>query len=371
MRRSILVLLALIAGCEPGLPDVVLHPEDNPPDKLSDWGVLIRRGDFLVLNTDVLPYELNVPLFSDYAQKMRTVWLPPGSSADYSFDREFEFPVGTIISKTFHYESRGIGEDGGLIVARVNGGTEFVDGSKVDLSDKLVVETRLLVRYESGWKGLPYVWNDAQDEAWLSVAGDYRTLQFADDAKEFVYIVPDANQCAGCHTVDHTAKKLRPIGPKAWQLNRSFTYAAGVENQLTHWSDLGLLSGVPDDPATGVRWLDTDDGSTDERARAYLDINCAHCHNPQGAADTSALHLNLDAEMGRHVGICKSPVAVGQGSGNRPYDIYPGRPDESILLFRMQHTNPAIAMPELGRSTVHREGVSLIRHWIAQMRGRC
>ncbi|MBT8428949.1 MAG: hypothetical protein KJN79_03460, partial [Gammaproteobacteria bacterium] len=62
---------------------------------------------------------------------------------------------------------------------------------------------------------------------------------------------------------------------------------------------------------------------------------------------------------------------VGRGSGDRPYDIYPGRPDKSILLYRMQHSDPAIAMPELGRAAVHEEAVALIRDWIAGMEGDC
>ena len=64
-------------------------------------------------------------------------------------------------------------------------------------------------------------------------------------------------------------------------------------------------------------------------------------------------------------------MAVGRGSGDRPYDIYPGRPDDSILVYRMAHSDPAIAMPELGRSTVHREGVELVRDWIAGLAGDC
>ena len=98
---------------------------------------------------------------------------------------------------------------------------------------------------------------------------------------------------------------------------------------------------------------------------------CAHCHNPRGAADTSALDLSLSAPSGRHLGICKSPVAVGRGSGDRSYDIFPGRPDESIIVYRMQQSAPDIAMPELGRSAVHSEGVAAVRAWIAEMNGTC
>jgi hypothetical protein len=141
--------------------------------------------------------------------------------------------------------------------------------------------------------------------------------------------------------------------------------------QLSHWADSGILDGVPASPPVGVRWAAPGDATLAERAAAYLDANCAHCHNARGPADTSGLDLAIGAPVDRRYGVCKPPVAVGRGSGDRPYDIYPGRPDDSILLFRMEHTDPAIAMPELGRSTVHREGVLLIRDWIAALRGDC
>lgn len=134
-----------------------------------------------------------------------------------------------------------------------------------------------------------------------------------------------------------------------------------------------MLAGFEDlTDAPGIaNWLDPADATLEERARAYLDVNCAHCHNSGGAADTSALNLNIEAQLDRHFGICKPPVAVGRGSGDRPYDIYPGRAADSILVFRMEDVNPAIAMPELGRATVHVEGVSVLRDWIDSLPGSC
>jgi uncharacterized repeat protein (TIGR03806 family) len=230
----------------------------------------------------------------------------------------------------------------------------------------LLLETRLLVRYVDGWHAYPYVWNAAQDDATLEIAGDVRALELVgeESRQNINYVVPDANQCSGCHTPDHSAAEMRPLGPKAWQLNRPYAWWGDAVNQLQHWSEAGLLQGAPAVlPAVPV--------TAEWRVRAYLDANCALCHNPVGAADTSALHLNLEAPVDRHLGVCKTPVAVGRGSGDRPYDIYPGRPDDSILLYRMQHADPAIAMPELGRSAIHAEGVAMVRAWIAAMPGEC
>ena len=112
------------------------------------------------------------------------------------------------------------------------------------------------------------------------------------------------------------------------------------------------------------------DASLDARARAYLDINCSHCHNPSGPADTSGLNLEPDA-AGPALGTCKAPIAAGGGSGGRPYGIVPGKPEESITVFRMETTDPGKMMPELGRAVSHEEGVALITAWIAQMQGEC
>jgi len=364
---GLIALCALIGACDRTPKSVYLHDSGAIPERLSDWGLMWADRNHLRLNQGVVPYDLNTPLFSDYALKLRTVWMPDSTSAIYNEDRELEFPVGTIISKTFHYERMG------EFVRQQDRESVLTSEGYLDLDEYVLIETRLLVRYDDGWKALPYVWNSKQDEATLELAGDQRDIVLADAGirNPITYIVPDANQCGGCHTTDHTSKELRPIGPKAWQLNRDYSWWGNSESQLENWTANGMLSGFEGDAPDGVRWSAPGDATLEQRARAYLDANCAHCHNPRGAADTSALHLNSDAPVDRLYGVCKTPVAVGRGSGDRPYDIYPGRPDDSILVFRMQQTDPAIAMPELGRSTVHAEGVKVISDWIASMNGEC
>jgi len=368
-----ILLGVLVAGCDQSRGPVTVHPLDQIPTRLSDWGLVFADGRSLELNDRVVPYDLNTPLFTDYALKLRTVWLPEGKSAGYNGNRELDFPVGTVISKTFHYEKAdGFGADSFKVV-RADRESVLDENGELDLDDYVLIETRLLVRYEDGWKALPYVWNESQDDATLEVAGAYRSVELVgpNGSEEVAYIVPDANQCGGCHTPDHSAKQLRPLGPKAWQLNRPYSWWGESGSQLEHWAARGLLAGLSDSPPEGVRWSQPGDATLRARAKAYLDANCAHCHNAAGAADTSALHLDIDAPVDRLYGICKTPVAVGRGSGDRNYDIFPGRPDESIVTFRMEHSDPAIAMPELGRSVVHVEGVRLIRDWISGLNGDC
>ena len=370
---GIVAVVALLAGCSPAGPPPTLHAADDIPAQLSEWGIVSADGKRFELNDGVIPYDLNTPLFSDYALKLRTVWMPEGATARYTQRGAFDFPVGTVISKTFHYEKSEHGNDSSLAVMRADRESAPDDAGGLDLDRFVLIETRLLVRYDDGWTALPYVWNAAQTDATLEIAGDDRAVTLVDgaDAEDIVYIVPDANQCSGCHVTDHSTKQLQPIGPGAWQLNRAYAWWGNDASQLENWTARGLLAGFDGDAPRGARWSDPGDASLEQRARAYLDANCAHCHNPAGAADTSALHLNLDAAVDRLYGICKTPVAVGRGSGDRPFDIYPGRPGDSILVFRMQESDPAIAMPELGRSAIHTEGVRAVSDWIASLNGDC
>ncbi len=106
----------------------------------------------------------------------------------------------------------------------------------------------------------------------------------------------------------------------------------------------------------------------DDRARGYLDVNCAHCHQPLiGAADTSGLFLEYDRPFGRDAGECKPPVAAGPGTGGFDYAIVPGNAAESIMDFRIDSDDIEVRMPEIGRSIIHTEGVQLIRDWINAM----
>ena len=360
----------LLAGCARGPAPVVFHAEGYPA-KLSDWNVVYRDGDRLALNERVVPFDLNTPLFSDYAHKLRTMWLPEGTSARYEPREAFDFPVGTILSKTFFYPTAA-GENG---VARTEDTSRDHAGEGLDLRNVRMIETRLLVHRQQGWVALAYVWNAAQTEAMLERTGASVPLQLvaADGSREpFTYQVPDQNQCAGCHASNNTTREIKPLGPKARHLNKDYAYATGGENQLAHLVKLGYLHDVP---ATGVPrnadWRDAANASLDGRARAYLDINCGHCHNPEGPADTSGLWLDSFDRDPRHLGLCKPPVAAGQGTGGHRFGIVPGQPDESILAYRMDSDDPGVMMPELGRDVVHREGVALVREWIAAMDGDC
>ena len=89
-----------------------------------------------------------------------------------------------------------------------------------------------------------------------------------------------------------------------------------------------------------------------------------------GPRSNSGLDLLASQQNPTSFGIYKPPVAAGIGSGGPAYDIVPGKPDQSILAFRIASTHPGIMMPELGKRLVHKEGVALVREWIAAMAAR-
>jgi len=368
--RSVLALglLAVLASCARA-PAPVRFIADGRPEHLSDWHLLNVSGGRLAPNAGVLPYDLVTPLFSDYAHKLRTVWMPAGQSAKYSADKAFEFPVGTILSKTFYYPRAGASD----AVLKTYDPEPGSPAAGLDLSRVRLVETRLLVRRADGWTVLPYVWNADQSEAQLERTGDEKTLDLVDaqGRQKFTYVVPNENQCASCHVTNLKSGEFTPLGPKARNLNRTLAYTDGSENQIARWVRAGFLTGVPaGELPRAADWRDVQQPIA-ERARTYLDVNCAHCHQAGGTASNTSLRLDALGPADWSLGLCKPSVAAGKGTGDRIHDIVPGKPDESILPFRLASTEGGVMMPELGRSTVHQEGVQLIRDWIASMPGHC
>lgn len=378
---SLLITAAVLAGCSPVPTHPVFHKTVDP-ETLAEWGVFAIEEGRLVPRAGVIEYELNTPLFSDYSHKLRTVWMPEGTQSNYSSDSSFEFPIGTIVSKTFYYPLATTGDRTQVVKTSEALGHEA--GGRLVLNAVHLIETRILVRRASGWAASTYVWDAAQREARRERTGAVRALQLVSERGgavqsmvDFDYVVPDVNQCAGCHATDVKRGSLWPIGLKARHLNRDHDYGGrlGRRNQLEHWAELGKLAIPADDPLTRARSFGVslpraavwDDPAApfEARARAYLDINCGHCHNRQGPADTSGLSLEAAETSAVALGVCKSPIAAGRGTGNRRFGIVPGQPDESITVYRMASTDPDAMMPELGRALPHDEGVELIRRWIA------
>lgn len=351
LTGSVALVCLFVAGCarpvEPKSPAPAdLLPLDAAwPKMLSELGLFTGELAQLQPTAGVIPYELNAPGFFDDALVQRHIRLPKGKSAVYKSDDTLEFPLGTIIAQTLIYP---------------------LDRRQAT-AGRRITETRLMVRETKGWVAAPYVWNAEQTDAKLTYIGKRLPLEWLDDqgaSQAYEFPVPDANGCKRCHKV---TGRFAPIALSPRQLNRALPASLGQGNQLTWWQEHGLLTDLPPQPPRLADWRDAASGSVEDRARGWLEVNCAHCHNPLGAARNSGLHLGSHVKHPPLYGVYKTPVAAGRGSGTFQFDIVPGQPDQSILNYRIGSTQAGIVMPEFGRGRVDAAGVALVREWIAGM----
>jgi len=269
--------------------------------------------------------------------------VPQGNALTYEEEGAFGFPIGAALIKTFAYES--------------------LDGKGLNL-----VETRVMIHRASGWEGAAYVWNEEQTDARLTIGGTSVDVVWRDASgaeRGTKYFVPNMNQCKQCH---RARENVEPIGFKPRHINQDAMIYGRSHNQLAYLASLGLLRGAPEPDAApkAVRW-DDESVPVAARARAYLDINCAHCHNPQGLASHTQLDLTYTQDDPNHRGILKRPTSAGRASMNMYFAIQPGDPDRSFLLQRLMSDEPAVRMPQIARTVVHDEGVALIRAWIESL----
>ena len=317
-------------------PDLNVILAEKPAKNLSDYGLFKAGSLGYAPNKSVHTYDLINPLFTDYAAKQRFVFVPKGKKIVQGEAGILAFPIGSVLVKNFGY----------------------APDMRAPNVGAYLVETRLLIHKNEGWKAYPYVWNTEQSEAVYAPVGkklNVKTISPTGVTLDFTYAVPNVNQCKTCHQSGHD---IIPIGPKARNLNH--------KEQLQNWVDLGILqtplkmvAGVPNALDVSV--------SLGTRARAYLDINCAHCHKADGSASNSGLWLDWQEKSRVRLGFNKHPTAAGRGAGGHLYVIDPGHPKTSILSYRLASNEAGIAMPELGRSLVHSEGAALIEAWIAAM----
>ncbi len=347
---KVLVVALALAACGDNVPGTC--SVDGPMcARLSEWKLFDDLGNQVPAAT-VVPYTVNTPLFSDYATKDRYLYIPDGQAAQWADVDAFDLPVGSILIKTF----------------------SFLHDRRDPSLGRTKIETRLMLHGSEGWHGAAYTYDADGRDAELQVAGLTVGVSWIhDDGSERTddYIVPNANQCKACHAEhDNT---ITPLGIKARHLNRSGPDGSGIADQRQNLIDSGQLVGAPA-PASWPKLPDAFDPSTgtlEQRARGWRDINCGHCHNPGGLARTTGLFLDITETDPAVLGACKPPVATGPASDNLRYDIVPGDPDSSILVYRISSTAPAIKMPQLGRNLVQDEGVALIRDWVTSLSGSC
>jgi uncharacterized repeat protein (TIGR03806 family) len=264
-------------------------------------------------------YELSTELFSDYAEKQRLVKVPSGQVLGPQQDGLPSFPEGTILVKTFYYYH------------------DKRDTSK----GKQLIETRLEINTGGAWNVGTYLWNEAQTDARLVTSGLNKTVNWIDErgnGKVISYHVPANHECGTCHSSDDA---IVPIGPKLRNLNTDVSRDGAVINQLSYFQEQGILGPVDHTQITALpRWQNTT-YSLEERTRAYLDVNCAHCHRGGGFEGGDRLRLEYTTRL--------SDTGIT------------GKRDEIIDRFSEGR------MPLIGTSLVHEEALELIRSYIKSL----
>jgi uncharacterized repeat protein (TIGR03806 family) len=350
-----ILVLILLFSCKSNdtNPHQLISPvnfdlEQMPYQKLSDYNFF--EGSLSELNPvyGVLPYELINKLFTDYASKKRFVWMPDNVKATYNGDfKTIDFPVGTILIKNFYYDE------------------------VLPAHNSKIIETRLMIKKENNWIFATYKWNDEQTEATFIMSGSNVVVDFVknNQQKSVNYRIPPESDCLTCH---QSFDQPKPIGTKPQNLNKSFTYDNETKNQLEKWSEFGYLdANYPNNITTVVKWNDTSQ-ALNSRVRAYLDINCAHCHSDDGYCNYRSMRFAYDkTNDSDNLGVCivhQEPIGDAPGLS---HIISKQRPDRSVLYYRLNTTDETVKMPLKGRNLIHTEAVELFESWINSFDNQC
>ena len=298
--------------------DGLTHIKNNISfySRLSDYNIFQGNPSDLIPGADFHLYELSTPLFTDYAEKQRLIKIPAGLKMSAVSEGLLNFPEGTIIVKTFFY----------------------YNDKKDTMKGKEIIESRLLIKSGLYWSVATYVWDKNQKDALLLTTGLNTTINWIDDkgnGRVISYHVPSVNECATCHQSGNT---IIPIGPKIRNLNRMVFRNNNDINQLQYFCNSGILDALDPYSYTVLPDWQNPDNSQEQRARAYLDVNCAHCHNENGFASDVDLHLAFEKSL----------------------DASNIRKMKSAILERFEEGT----MPKLGTSIVDKEGLELIKAYI-------
>ena len=333
---------------------VTLVLENFPYATLSQYNFFNGALSAIEPAYGVLPYEPISGLFTDYAIKERFVWVPVGEIATFTADNtSLDFPIGSALIKMFYYNN------------------------VLPENTTRIIETRVMVKKADGWDFAEYVWNDAQTEAFLETTedGGYTEVNWLQDGQQkFVnYRIPAKQQCVICHTNDFESL---PLGIKPQNINSFLTYDDGPSNQLQKLIDFGYLEdALPENITTVVDWTDASK-SLDQRAKSYLDINCANCHIDGGQGDYRSIRLGYTDTLNNdeNAGVCvdaDTPIPVGGGTFITKL-IAPEDSENSIIYYRMSVTgDEAYKMPQFGQSLVHTEALQLMEDWINSINQSC
>jgi hypothetical protein len=297
----------------------------------------------------LIPYHPNVSAWSDGAVKNYYLAVPnnggvitPDEQMRFRPTNSWTFPTGTVFVKNFDLT---------------------VDETNPNVPRRRL-ETQILVRdINGGVYGVTYKWRADNRDADLLTSSLNEDISITNSTRirtQTWYYASPAD-CLTCHTP--AANYV--LGVNTRQLNGNFTYpATGItDNQIRTLNRLGLFSPAMNETSIAnypkFSALTDSGASLEERARSYLDANCAECHHPSGAANFDARYDTPLADQ--H--LINFPAAFSLGYDNAriimPKDIW-----RSVLHDRMNTNAPTIKMPPLAHNLIDTNAVRLIRDWI-------
>ena len=303
----------------------------------------------------LIPYTPNTPLWSDGAVKSRYIAIPNNGGSDTP-DRQISFlptnswtfPAGTVFVKNFD-----------LIVDETNSNVP-----------PRRLETRLLVRDINGAVyGVTYKWRTDNSDADLLATGlsEDIVITNASGVRTQTWYYPSPADCLTCHTP--VANYVLDVNTR--QLNGNATYPAtgNTDNQLRTLNRLGLFYPAFDESGISnfakLSALTNLSAPIQERARSYLDANCAQCHQPGGTGIT--FDARYDTPLANQ-NITNFPAAFSLGYDHsdivKAKDIW-----RSVLLYRINTNDATIKMPPLARNLIDTNAVQVITDWINSLPG--
>lgn len=297
-------------------PQTVLFEEN-----LSAYNIFKNTPSDLIPADDFQLLELSSVLFTDYAHKQRLVKIPNGTQMVRLSDGSIDFPDGTILSKTFFY---------------------YNDERDTSLG-KRIMETRLLIKENNTWNVATYTWNDAQTNATLELGGMNTQVSWINSngsSVSTIYHVPDENECIACH---QSSSATIPLGTKLRNINRIVERNGVSINQISHLQSIGILNDFQVSQVPHIIDYADNSHSLSERARAYMDLNCSHCHHPDAWERPAEENLDFRYE---------TPL--------NQTGILDEQNDITELVSEGE-------MPLIGTTIIDQEGVSLIIEYIESL----
>lgn len=319
--------------------DEIAIPMDSTnvpiPVKLSETK-LFKNLAALEVNSGLIPFDVNMPLWSDGALKKRWYALPAGEEKIvFSAEDNWIFPKGTILVKQFDLQTNP------TTIRRI--------------------ETRVSVHEITGWKGYSYKWNDEQTDADLvpSIGAQeiYSITDLLGASRQQTWAFPSREQCNQCHGNGGYGLGLRTL-----QLNKSVNFGSTSINQLQILKELKLISDDMPEPNLLPAFPTPDNNlfSIESRARAYLSVNCGTCHSgAKPPRSVRLLHSVALADM-NIVNVAAGQILELPEGAVR---IKPGVKENSTLYLRINRTGN-FRMPAVGSLVIDKKGVDLIGQWI-------